>query len=162
MSTTKAKVSTITVADDGFYVTFTQDIGYLKAGAEIHLQLSDDIEGFKEGESYAQSTLGQCNAVLKAEHSAEELSIMLIIKSNHVDHVDFKRVSVELKSIDDGRFVTEQALLTILQDDDFYTLVEYDEYYKNSCDIVWRVRTDLDYRYDSYDLECLFALGTEC
>lgn len=156
MTTTKAKVSSIEVVTNGFNVAFTRDIGYLKAGAAIHLQLSDDIEGLKEGESYAQSTLGMCNAILKARYTAEQLSLKTIIGGDYIGHLRFKEVVCKASEIHDGIIKPLEVKLMILQDDDCYYMVALDDCYAGTNDKVWYRRTDLDWAFDVLDLERMF------
>lgn len=140
---------------DAIEVSFNRDVGYLKAGATIQVQLSDDITGSREdAESYAQSTLGQASAILKSAYTLEQLSIMLIIGSVDIKHVVFKTVQTTETAINEGRIIGETNQLTIMQDNDCYRAVTLDDFY--FADKVWIEDDSFDWCYDSSDLEQIF------
>ena len=150
------KLASLDIEHGDFKAIFNEDVGYLKAGAPIHLQLSDDVEGIKEGPSYATSTLGMCNAILKARYTPEQLSLMTITGGSYVGHLRFKEVDCKASEIHDGVMKSLEVKLMILQDDDCYYMVAQDDYHAGTNDKVWYRRTDLDWAFDVLDLERMF------
>lgn len=158
MTTSSANIQTIHLANGEVIATFDADIGYLKAGAEIFLQQSDNIVGSREGGDYANSTLGQCHAILNAAYDTEKLSIMIMTESFDISGVEIRESTAYFDQVEQGYIVPRSTDFHILKHGNIYYAVEIDPYYaqNGSSDKIWTQKTDLDWTLSNETLKSMF------
>lgn len=158
MATSPANIQTISFSHGEVIATFDADIGYLKAGAEICLQQSDNVIGSGESGDYAMTTLGQCHAIVNAAYDAEKLSIMIMTESADIDGIEIREATTHVNHVEDGYLVTGHVDFHILKHGNAYYAVGIDPFYaeNGSSDKVWTQKTDLDWTLSHETLKSMF------
>jgi len=115
MTTITKNIKAINLDDSGFYVSFNNDIGTLKAGTDIYLQLPSNAEA-QHDVNVDDETIELCIEVIG--FSDEQLSIMSILNSASITDVEVKQVAtnrhaIQLKRTTNGVNIMKYSITTI-------------------------------------------------
>jgi len=157
MTTITKNIKAINLDDSGFYVSFNNDIGTLKAGTDIYLQLPSNAEA-QHDVNVDDETIELCIEAI--EFSDEQLSIMSILNSASITDVEVKQVATNLQYyIEDGEFANLWTNFSIIKDGNDYIAVKEDsghKHYTNNLAYVTGLDLDLDAQLDDALLDRLF------
>lgn len=154
------KISFVEIDDNGFRVSFDQNIGTLEAGQEVYLQLPHNADS-QHDSSYDDKTIEECLAVIADKYSDMDLSIMKIIGSAAITDIEIKAVASSARDLNDAGELVERPLsFYVLKNDEDFHAVEEDQvhkYYTNNKS--WRVAGEMSDLFNEDSLKELYDGG---